>query len=102
MRDPFEKSTKGRGWNRLLDFDSWIDSSLYNLFSSGSETWESITIFFRRFKVKGFYKFLVEVADEGFTLALLGSIAMLALALPAFEETQKDWRNQGGLFGHLP
>ncbi len=95
MKDPFEKSTKGRGWNRLLDFDSWIDSSLYSMFSSGSETWESITIFFRRFKVRGFKKFLVEVADEGLTLALLGSIAMLALALPAFEETQKDWRSQG-------
>ncbi|MDJ0613799.1 MAG: PBP1A family penicillin-binding protein [Rhizobiaceae bacterium] len=95
MRDPFEKSTKGRGWNRLLDFDSWIDSSLYNLFSSGSETWESITIFFRRFKVKGFTKFLVEIVDEGVTLALIGAIAMLALALPAFEETQKDWRSQG-------
>lgn len=65
------------------------------MFSSGSETWESITIFFRRFKVRGFKKFLVEVADEGLTLALLGSIAMLALALPAFEETQKDWRSQG-------
>jgi len=95
VRDPFEKSTKGKGWNRLLDFDSWIDSSLYNMFTSGSETWESITIFFRRFKVKGFTKFLVEVADEGITLALIGAIAMLALALPAFEETQKDWRSQG-------
>ena len=95
MRDPFENSNKGKGWNRLIDFDSWIDSSLYSMFNSGAERWESITIFFRRFRVTGFTKAFVEVADEGMTLALIGSIVMLALALPAFEETQKDWRNQG-------
>ncbi len=65
------------------------------MFNSGAERWESITIFFRRFRVTGFTKAFVEVADEGMTLALIGSIVMLALALPAFEETQKDWRNQG-------
>ncbi|MEM7288960.1 MAG: PBP1A family penicillin-binding protein [Pseudomonadota bacterium] len=95
MLDPFKNSNKGRSWNKLLDFDSWIDSSLYNLFSSGGEAWESIIIFFRRFKLTGFSKFLAEVADEGVTLALIGSTIMLALALPAFEETQKDWRSQG-------
>lgn len=95
MKDPYKKPLRKWGWNRLLDFDSWIDSSLYSLFSSGSETWESLTIFFRRFKATGFSRVFVEIADEGFTLALLGSIVMLSLALPAFEETQKDWRSQG-------
>ncbi len=95
MSDPFKNSNKGRGWNRLLDFDSWIDSSLYNLFSGSAEWWESVTIFFRRFRVRGLKRVFVELIDEGFTLGLLGCIAMLALALPAFEETQKDWRSQG-------
>ena len=95
MRDPFKNVSKSKGWNRLLDIDSWIDSSLYNLFSSASGSWESVTIFFRRFKVTGFKRILVEIVDEGVTLGLLGSIVMLALALPAFEETQKDWRSQG-------
>lgn len=95
MRDPFGNSNKGRGKNRLLDFDSWIDSSLYNMFSSTGERWEAITIWFRRFRVTGFKKFLVEVLDEGFTLGVLGSIVLLALAIPAFEETTKDWRDQG-------
>jgi len=72
-----------------------FDSSIYNLFNSAGTRWETITIFFRRFRVKGFQRALVEVLDEGFTLALIGSIAMLALALPAFEETQKNWRSQG-------
>ncbi len=95
MKDPFKSSNKGRGWNRLLDIDSWIDSSIYNLFSSSSEAWESITIFFRRFKIKGFPRFLVEIVDESLTLGLAGLVVLFALALPAFEETQRDWKSQG-------
>lgn len=95
MQDPEEKPKKSSGWNWLLDIDSWIDSSIYNAFSGAGEWWESVTIFFRRFRVKGWTRAFVEVADEGITLGLLGSIVMLALALPAFEETQKDWRSQG-------
>ena len=95
MRDPFKNSKKGRGWNKLLDIDSWIDSSLYSLFTDAGDRWESMTIFFRRFRVKGIKRFFVEIIDEGFTLGLVGAFAMLVLALPAFEETQKDWRSQG-------
>ncbi|MEM7068254.1 MAG: PBP1A family penicillin-binding protein [Pseudomonadota bacterium] len=95
MQDPEEKPKKTSGWNWLLDVDSWIDSSIYNAFNGAGEWWESVTIFFRRFKVRGWTRAFVEVADEGITLGLLGSIVMLALALPAFEETQKDWRSQG-------
>ena len=95
MRDPFNNSNKGKGRNRLLDFDSWIDSSLYNMFSNGSDTLESINIWFRRFRVTGFKKFLVEVLDEGFTFGVGGLILLFTLAIPAFEETHKDWRNQG-------
>jgi len=95
VRDPFNNSNKGKGRNRLLDFDSWIDSSLYNMFSNGSDTLESINIWFRRFRVTGFKKFLVEVLDEGFTFGVGGLILLFTLAIPAFEETHKDWRNQG-------
>lgn len=94
MRDPFKNSNKKSGWNKLLALDSWIDSSLYRLFSNSGEIWENITIFFRKFRVRGIKRAFVELFDEGITLALLGSVAMLALALPAFEETQKDWRSQ--------
>ncbi len=95
MQDPFENSNKGKGWSRLLDFDSWIDSSIYNLFNSATDRWEAITVFFRRFRVRGWKRVTVEFLDEGLTLGILGSIVMLALALPAFEETQKNWRSQG-------
>ncbi|MFK5980890.1 MAG: PBP1A family penicillin-binding protein [Rhizobiaceae bacterium] len=95
MRDPFNNSNKGKGRNRLLDFDSWIDSSLYTMFSDGTERLETINIWFRRFRVTGFKKFLVEVLDEGFTFGVGGLILLFTLAIPAFEETHKDWRSQG-------
>jgi len=94
MRDPFNNQQKGRGWSRLLDFDAWIDSSMYKFMASSGETWESITIFFRRFRVTGFKKALVEISDEMLTLGFVGSVIFLALALPAFEETEKNWQDQ--------
>ena len=94
MRDPFDNQQKGRGWSRLLDFDAWIDSSMYRFMASSGETWESITIFFRRFRVTGFKKALVELSDEMLTLGVVGSVVFLALALPAFEETEKNWQDQ--------
>jgi penicillin-binding protein 1A len=94
MRDPFDNQQKGRGWSRLLDFDAWIDSSMYRFMASSGETWESITIFFRRFRVTGFKKALVEIFDELLTLGFVGSVLFLALALPAFEETEKNWQDQ--------
>jgi penicillin-binding protein 1A len=93
LRNPFDNSSRGRARNRLLGFDSWIDDGLYRLFNSSGERWESVVIFFRRFHVSGWRKFLVEVADEAFTMGLAGAIVMLGLALPAFDETSKDWRN---------
>ncbi len=94
MSDPFIQDRKSRGWSRLMAVDSWIDSSLYQLFASASDWWESITIIFRRFRVYGFNKFLVEMSCEGLTLALAGLILLLALAQPAFEASEKDWRAQ--------
>ena len=38
---------------------------------------------------------IIELLSEGATLGAAGSVIMLALALPAFDETSKDWRNQG-------
>lgn len=87
MREPFRSP-------RLIGLDAWIDSALYNFRFVLAEFWESTTIFFRRFRVHGFRRLLVEILDEGFTLGVGGAVLLLALALPAFEETKKDWRAQ--------
>ncbi len=94
MRDPFDNHSKGKGWSRLLDFDALIDSSMYRMFSGAGDTWETLSIFFRRFRVTGIKKIFVEILDEFLTLGLVGSVLMLALALPAFNETEKNWRDQ--------
>ena len=37
----------------FLRIDSWIDSTLWNLGFKLAEAWEEITIFFRRFRARG-------------------------------------------------
>ncbi len=78
----------------LLRIDSWIDSTLWNAGFRLSEAWEEITIFFRRFQMKGWKRAVFEIAGEGMNLGTAGFVLLLALALPAFEETKGNWRNQ--------
>ncbi len=94
MNDPFSPKKKSQSWSKLMEVDSWIDSSIYNMFASAGDRWESITVFFRRFRVYGYKKLMVELACESLTIGLAGFVLLLALALPAFEETEKDWRTQ--------
>lgn len=95
MKKPREKrQAKAPRATRLLALDAWIDSALYEAGFKAGEIWESITIFFRRFRVYGGKRAFVEVLSEGFTLGTVGMIVMLALAMPAFEETAGDWRAQ--------
>ncbi len=79
----------------LLRIDSWIDSSLWNAGFRLGELWEDITIFFRRFRARGWKRILFELLGEGLTLGTAGSVVLLMLAMPAFEATQGDWRNRG-------
>jgi penicillin-binding protein 1A len=96
MESPFEqKKARGPIASRLLALDAWIDSTVWNAGFRLSEFWESLTIFFRRFRVTGFRRALVELFSEGLTMGAAGSVVMLALAIPAFEATRGDWRTQG-------
>lgn len=79
----------------LLRIDSWIDSGLWNMGFRAGEIWEDVTIFFRRFRPRGWRRIVFELLGEGLTLGAAGSVVLLALAMPAFEATQGDWRNRG-------
>ncbi|MGF9692927.1 transglycosylase domain-containing protein [Rhizobium sp. 0TCS1.26] len=79
----------------LLRVDSWIDSTVWNLGFKLSEIWEEITIFSRKFRVRGGKRVIVELLDEGMTFGTAGMVVLLALAIPAFEETKEDWRSRG-------
>lgn len=92
-----QKQTK-QGWKpwskRLLELDAWLDSALYESRFKFADTWEVISIFFRRFRVTGFRRIFFELASEGFTLGTVGAVLMLAFAMPAFEETKGNWAAQ--------
>ncbi len=90
-----EHRNRGRVAAFLLALDAWLDSSLYEARFKAGDIWERLTIFFRRFRVSGWRRGVVEVLSEGFTLGAAGSVVMLALALPAFDDTTGDWRAQG-------
>ncbi|MEZ5810869.1 MAG: PBP1A family penicillin-binding protein [Rhizobiaceae bacterium] len=95
MKQPTEgRKRRGPKASRLLELDAWIDSTLYEAGFKAASAWESITIFFRRFRVRGWRRGVFELLSEGMTMGAAGSVIMLALAMPAFEETTKDWRTQ--------
>lgn len=75
----------------LLDFDSLIDSSLYNGGQRFIRWWESFGAHMDRLHVSGLSRLCVEFACEGLTLGLGGALIMTALAIPAFHETSDDW-----------
>jgi penicillin-binding protein 1A len=95
MADPIEpRKRRGRVAAWLLSIDAWLDSSLYEIRFKAGEFWEAATIFSRRFRLRGWRRLLIELLSEGFTLGAGGTVVMLALALPAFQATQGDWRAQ--------
>lgn len=75
-----------------MNVDSTVDDYMYRTKAGGAESWENLTIFFRKFRVNGIKRGVVELACEGLTLGCVGATLMLALAKPAFEETEKNWR----------
>ncbi|MGN6548279.1 MAG: transglycosylase domain-containing protein [Pararhizobium sp.] len=95
MQDPFNQEDRPRKRsNILLRIDSWIDSTIWSATADAGQTWEEITIFFRRFRVRGAKRVLFELLGEGLTLGTAGAVLLLALALPAFDATQGNWRAQ--------
>ncbi|APH71522.1 penicillin-binding protein [Aquibium oceanicum] len=95
MENPFEpRKSNAPHASKLLELDAWIDSTLYEAGFSAGERWERITIFFRRFRVYGWKRAIVELLSEGMTLGTAGCVLLLALAMPAFEETAGNWRAQ--------
>ena len=99
MRDLSDKSLKPKLKRFLLDFDAWLDSSVFHTARWVREYYERFSAFMDRFHVAGWRRWvLVEPLSEGATLGLGGLIVMLALAIPAFRETSdEDWLKKSEL-----
>ena len=81
MFEGFASSKFMRTIRRLaLDFDSWVDSSLYASGQRSRERYANFSSFMDRFHVSGPAKLGVELGCEVLTLGLGGSLLMLALA----------------------
>ena len=94
MKDPFRSERSGRWRQRLLAIDAWIDTALHESGRELGEAYEGLTAFMRRFKPEGIWRGFFEVASEGCSLSVAGALLMLALAIPAFDEVDSDWRTQ--------
>ena len=80
---------KQGGRDRLIDWlsiDSWIDSSLAQSRAWISDSWNSASSFFARFKLTGWRRLLNEFASEGLSIGTGGLVVLYALALPALLE----------------
>ncbi len=87
-----EEPRKRRRPSRLLEVDAWLDSALFAVRDGLAKFWDRMSIASRRMQVSGHKRFIIEVLDEGLTIGVAGFVVLLALALPAFQETSKDWR----------
>ncbi len=92
MFDQFRTSSLGKRIGRaLLAFDSLVDSSLYASRVRARDSAESFVAFMDRFHVGGGRRVVLELCCEGLTLGLGALVLLLALALPAFQDTSDDW-----------
>ncbi|WP_271168118.1 transglycosylase domain-containing protein [Hansschlegelia plantiphila] len=94
-------STKVRrpfSWrNALLGLDSWLDDTVWKSGPTLSRKWDSVCAAFDGFRVRGWRRWTVELACEGLTMGAVAATLLLALAVPAFQETGDDWLSRADL-----
>ncbi len=91
MHDPNSQDFKPKLRRFLLDFDSRLDSTVFQAARWLREYFERFSGFMDRFHVSGWRRWaVVEPLSEAATLGLGGLMVMLALAIPAFRETSDD------------
>ena len=95
---PLEKPKFGRFARRMLDLDARIDHSLFSTRAWLRAKYDDYSAFMDRFYLAGIKRLGVEAVSEGFTLATVGAVVLLALAVPAFHETSdEDWLKRSEL-----
>jgi penicillin-binding protein 1A len=99
LREPLPDDWKQKIRRFLLDVDARIDTFMYQSGRWSREYYERFSTFMDRFHVGGWRRwFFIEPASEAATLGTVGLVLMLALALPAFQETSdEDWLKKSEL-----
>ncbi len=77
----------------FLAIDAFVDTALWKSGAVVRRFLEGYDAFLRRFRAKGIWRGLVELASDGLTYGVLGFVVVLAFAQPAFEATRyADWK----------
>ena len=74
-----------------LAFDAWLNSFLFQSGRGLGQAWESYSEKLKCLRFRGSLRAVLDLTSEATTLGLVGGVVMLALALPAFRETEEDW-----------
>jgi penicillin-binding protein 1A len=74
-----------------LAFDAWLNSALFQGGNSLGSAWEWYSEKMKGLRFRGASRVLLDLTSEATTLGAAGAVVMLALALPAFRETESDW-----------
>jgi penicillin-binding protein 1A len=82
-------------WTRMkraaLDFDAWLNSSLFEGGRSLHSAWGTYSRAVNTLRVRGAPRAILDLVSESVTLGLAGGVVLLALAIPAFRETDEGW-----------
>lgn len=77
----------------MLALDAWVDTALWTIGTGIKRLWDGYDTFLRRFRARGFWRWMAELSSDGLTYGLAGLIVVLAFAQPAFEATRTaDWK----------
>ena len=74
-----------------LGFDAWLNSALFQGRRGLAGAWGWYSDKLKALRFRGPVRVLLDLTSEAATLGTVGAVAMLALALPAFRETEDDW-----------
>ncbi|PVE25529.1 penicillin-binding protein [Microvirga sp. KLBC 81] len=74
-----------------LWLDAWLNSFLFQSGRGLASAYESYSEKMKCLRFRGPSSVLLDLTSEATTLGAVGGIVMLALALPAFRETEDDW-----------
>jgi penicillin-binding protein 1A len=98
VRDLFPHDWKPRFRRFLLDLDARIDSGLFQTSAWTREFYERYSTFMDRFHVSRWKRVVIELVSDGVTAGTVGLVLLLALAMPAFQETtDEDWLKKSDL-----
>ncbi|HVL70654.1 MAG TPA: PBP1A family penicillin-binding protein [Beijerinckiaceae bacterium] len=85
-------------WTRLkraaLAFDAWVNATLFDSGRGMGEAWERYSERLDKLSVRGPKRVVLDLASEATTLGAAGAVVLLALAIPAFQETHENWQKQ--------